>query len=367
VITSWSFQAGATPPTLKLKVGRHVSANDYTIIGESSAQLPAPNTLNTFATRIPVQAGDLLGEYLDSSGACGSSLLLGQRPGDAPNVIGYVIGDVGAGASATFSSASGLLFDLSARIEPDADQDGYGDETQDSCVTDPSTQSPCPPPTISGPAQNGRTLAATLNGSPINPSLQWLRCDAAGNNCAPTPGATAGSYKLTSGDVGHTMRVRKSASNSGGTQQAVSIQTATIQPAPGACSNVQAQLSGAGNDTISGTDGGDLIRGLAGNDILTGAPGADCLNGGPGNDTLYGGPGNDKLSGGPGNDVLNGGSGNDKIATGGGRNKVNAGGGNDNVNSLNGRRDVVDCGSGRDTVRADKNDKLIRCEIKRLA
>jgi hypothetical protein len=383
VITSWSFQAGASPPRLKLKLGRRLSGNDYGIIGESSLQLPAPNTVNTFATRIPVRAGDLLGAYLASSGACGYAPF-GGRPGDATNVVGYVIGDVGAGGSATFTSVGNLLLDLSARVEPDADLDGFGDETEDSCFTDPSTHGACLPPTVSGAAQNGRTLTATLNGSPINPSLRWLRCDAAGNNCAPVPGPTGSTYSLTTADIGHSMRAHESASNSGGTQQAVSTQTPAIQPAPGACSNLQGQPASAGNDTITGTNGGDLIGGLAGNDILNGAAGADCLNGGPGNDklssgtgndTVSGGPGNDilnggtgndKLSGGPANDVLNGASGNDKVATGGGRNKVNAGPGNDNVNSANGKRDVVDCGSGRDTVRADKQDQLSGCEVKLL-
>jgi Ca2+-binding RTX toxin-like protein len=365
VITSWSFRADASPPTLKLKVGRHVSANDYRIIGESGLQLPAPNTLNTFATRIPVLAGDLIGDYLTSSGACGDGFLVGRADGSA-NVVGYVMGDLGAGTSATFSLVPKLLADISARVEPDADHDGFGDETQDSCFTDPSTHGACAPPTVSGTAQNGRTLSASPQGSPGNPSLQWLRCDSAGNGCASIPGATGGSYKLTSADIAHTMRARKTASNSSGVQQALSAHTATVQPAPGACSNVQAHAAGAGNDTITGTSGGDLISGLAGNDVLSGAAGADCLNGGPGNDKLSGGAGNDRLSGGPGNDVMDGGSGNDKIATGGGKNKVNAGSGNDNVNSANRKRDIVDCGSGRDTVRADNNDKLIGCEVKRL-
>ena len=33
---------------------------------------------------------------------------------------------------------------LSAQLEPDADHDGYGDETQDQCPTDAATQGPCP-------------------------------------------------------------------------------------------------------------------------------------------------------------------------------------------------------------------------------
>src|SRR5262249_29204134 len=111
VITSWSFQAGASPPQLKLKVGRHTSADNYTIIGESGLQVPAPNTLNTFATRVPVRAGDLIGEYLATGGSCGYASLVG-RPHDDANVVGYVLGDLGAGTSATFSLVPNLVADL---------------------------------------------------------------------------------------------------------------------------------------------------------------------------------------------------------------------------------------------------------------
>jgi hypothetical protein len=34
--------------------------------------------------------------------------------------------------------------DLSATLEPDADHDGFGDETQDQCPTNASTQGACP-------------------------------------------------------------------------------------------------------------------------------------------------------------------------------------------------------------------------------
>jgi activator of Hsp90 ATPase-like protein len=36
--------------------------------------------------------------------------------------------------------------------------------------------------------------------------------------------------------------------------------------------------------------------------------------------------------------------------------------GSDRINVADGRRDVVRCGRGRDRVRADRRDRLIRCE-----
>ena len=37
---------------------------------------------------------------------------------------------------------------LNADLEPDADGDGYGDETQDGCPTEVSTQGECAPPPL---------------------------------------------------------------------------------------------------------------------------------------------------------------------------------------------------------------------------
>ncbi len=50
-----------------------------------------------------------------------------------------------------FSSFPNSAYNLSAKLEPDADGDGFGDETQDQCPTDAATQDQCasPPP---GPA-----------------------------------------------------------------------------------------------------------------------------------------------------------------------------------------------------------------------
>jgi hypothetical protein len=93
-------------------------------------------------------------------------------------------------------------------------------------------------------------------------------------------------------------------------------------------------------DRVKGFPAGDRLEGLGGKDVLTGENGEDCLFGGGGNDRLKGGAGNDRLVGGAGIDSLD----------------VRGGG-----------RDSVDCGAGkRDLVRADRRDKLRRCERVKL-
>jgi hypothetical protein len=85
----------------------------------------------------------------------------------------------------------------------------------------------------------GSTLtvqAGTWSGTqPITLAYQWRRCDSAGANCANIAGATASSYVLVAGDVGSTIRVRETASNSVGSAFADSAQTPVVtQPSPSA-------------------------------------------------------------------------------------------------------------------------------------
>jgi len=219
------------------------------------------------------------------------------------------------------------------------------------------------PPTISGNDVNNQTLTASAgaSGGSTSTTLQFERCNAQGAGCAPIPGAAAArahaaassvTYKLTSADLGHTVRVHEVDSNSLGSSTADSAPTKPVVPSSGHCSNRFA--GSAKSDRIKGSGGSDRINGGRGRDKLFGLGGADCISGGAGNDTI---------SGGKGNDTLSGGAGNDRITAGPGRNKVSGGAGNDTINVRNHRRDIVNCGSGsKDRVVADRSDKLRHCE-----
>jgi len=93
-------------------------------------------------------------------------------------------------------------------------------------------------PTISGSPVEGQRLTATAGTwsgtQPITFAYQWLRCPANGgapdgSNCAVIAGATATTYTLAAGDVGSSMRVRVSATNSSGTALAASNPTGVVQ------------------------------------------------------------------------------------------------------------------------------------------
>ncbi len=123
-------------------------------------------------------------------------------------------------------------------------------------------------------------------------------------------------------------------------------------------------LRGGGlSDSLLGLGGVDRLFGRDANDCLRGGGGNDVLSGGPGADRMRGDSGNDRLSGGTGNDRLAGDAGNDRLVGGRGRNSYAAGVGDDTIDAANGRRERVDCGGGlHDFARADRSDRLLRCE-----
>jgi hypothetical protein len=113
-------------------------------------------------------------------------------------------------------------------------------------ATPPSNTSP---PTISGTAQKGQTLHAdpgTWTGTqPIHFSYRWQRCSSSGSSCSNISGATGRDYTLTSADVGNTVRVVVTGTNSAGASSAASSPTAVVA-APQAPANTAPP-------TISGT------------------------------------------------------------------------------------------------------------------
>ena len=143
VITSWSFLAPATVPPaqeIKFKVGNLVSGDNFQITASSGPGVrPAASTLNNYDIRVPVEQGDVIGLYLKVAMACGTN----PAPGYDYH---HLLGDIGLVPAQTWTQGFQVKYDISAQLEPDADGDGFGDETQDQCPTDASTQGQCPGP-----------------------------------------------------------------------------------------------------------------------------------------------------------------------------------------------------------------------------
>ena len=162
VITSWSFQAGATAPVgLKFKVGRPEGGNFFSIVGESPQQVPVANALNTYAdVRIPVRAGDVIGYAVIGNAPMANC---GRSGVEAAFTAHDVFGDAPPGPGPVdFGPSFGpFQSNVSALLEPDCDNDGFGDETQDSDVV--SCDSSPPDTTITkGPKAKTRKKTATF-------------------------------------------------------------------------------------------------------------------------------------------------------------------------------------------------------------
>jgi hypothetical protein len=96
----------------------------------------------------------------------------------------------------------------------------------------PNTQ----PPTIVGSTVVGQTLTAnqgTWTGSGITYAYAWQRCDAAGASCTAIVAATQSTYTLVTADVGRTIRVAVTATNTTGSNTVTSSQTAVVTAASG--------------------------------------------------------------------------------------------------------------------------------------
>jgi hypothetical protein len=156
VITSWSIYAPSGNSSARFKVVRRVGVGIYSLVGESPLTPMTPSALNRNLTRVPVEAGDVLGVY--------GVLCLGMAP--STYVGGRIDGDAPTGAS-VYSTEDGISVGIEAELEPDADGDGFGDETQDACPTDATTQAACPVPPA-GAVPDGEAPAVEITKGPQN-------------------------------------------------------------------------------------------------------------------------------------------------------------------------------------------------------
>jgi hypothetical protein len=150
VITSWQVFTDVVGPeaTVRLRLLKPEGGNKYALAGAgpvtsvpektTASGAEAHNVRHVFATRVPIAAGRMVGvAFAHASG----SYIKWVRPIQA----GFTEGCFGlfCGASqpippdeqpADAFITSGESLAMNATFEPDTDRDGYGDETQDSCV-----------------------------------------------------------------------------------------------------------------------------------------------------------------------------------------------------------------------------------------
>jgi hypothetical protein len=152
VLVRWRVRAdngtGETTP-IRVRVLRHLGSNFFLSRGTGATELFADSALTTrqYATRLPIAAGEQLAiDILPPSG--NFVVLTGDQAGLAflrwePPLADNDSRD----PDLTNPDPAGELM-LNGDVEPDADLDGFGDETQDACPTSAATQGACPAPQV---------------------------------------------------------------------------------------------------------------------------------------------------------------------------------------------------------------------------
>ena len=147
ILTSWKHRASPNAATLQLKVFRLVSGQTYKVVAASPIEALDPGQPKSFALNpgLKVAGGDLIGLYIPP----GSVIACDFFDANAANSILYGSGNTPTNSDQSFTGpVINYRMNVSALLEPDADGDGAGDETQDKCPTDATTTGACP----AGPA-----------------------------------------------------------------------------------------------------------------------------------------------------------------------------------------------------------------------
>jgi hypothetical protein len=159
------FEAEEVPKGFytQLFVVRPASENQFNIVGKSESGLLSVNTVNNFPARIPVQAGDLLGLSGSYAPYC--------RTNDPVDKTADFTGVPPIGATPTTEKFEGFQVPVTAKIEPDVDGDGYGDETQDKCPQSAAYQTACPVITLGGTPVAGKKAVTYYASSSLSASV----------------------------------------------------------------------------------------------------------------------------------------------------------------------------------------------------
>ncbi len=392
VITSWRHRGGPGGPQIRLIIYQQVDADTFKPVARSALKPTVVGDNNyTESPGIRIQPGEILGLHMSNPNnycfgtGLAADTVLAKDPGPDPTL----------NTNQDFGVTICCRLNVSATVEPDADGDGFGDETQDSCPSDASTQGACPP---AGDADaDGVPNGSDNCPNAANADQANFDGDAQGDACDPdddndgVPDASDNCQFAVNGDQ----------ANADGDSQGNACDEDddndglpdAQDPFPLDATNGGLEgLPTGGPDILNGTIADDLICGLGGDDQIDGLQGNDTifgdqcdegrsartsfgafiaaaddgndqLIGSEGDDTLVGSGGNDRLNGGAGNDTLVGGDGSDNLIGGKGKNRYDAGAGNDVVNARNKKKETVNCGKGRkDKAKVDKSDRVRGCE-----
>jgi uncharacterized repeat protein (TIGR01451 family) len=144
VVVSWSYLAHAGNSNITFKVYHSTAQVATWFVRSASAERNPgagagqihPNQLNTFAESpgLPIQTGDVLG--LTGRAGTGMACISTSSANDRIRVKNPPDPPPGADSPGFAGELPQLKLGVTAVVEPDADGDHFGDETQDGCPTD---------------------------------------------------------------------------------------------------------------------------------------------------------------------------------------------------------------------------------------
>ena len=160
VIVRWRLKSAGGPAALVgLRVMRPLEPPSWSALGGRSVTTSGLGGTETFklSPGLPVAAGDAIGLVQRSFAPIAGPLQ------DAEGLWWDPAPSSDTPAEPDFADTGTEVF-FNADIEPDADGDGYGDETQDGCPADASTQGPCP---VDLAVAMSASRAAAVSGEPV--------------------------------------------------------------------------------------------------------------------------------------------------------------------------------------------------------
>jgi hypothetical protein len=151
VVVRWRIKIGMTASSnVTPRITRPGNSATRTGAGTGTTVSPPTNATTSFNTRLPVVAGDQLGiDWSGNLNAFAATATADVYSWSPP------LTDGGAPAAGGLEGPNLELL-INADVEADADNDGFGDETQDACPSNAATQGACPttnPPTGSVPTE----------------------------------------------------------------------------------------------------------------------------------------------------------------------------------------------------------------------
>jgi hypothetical protein len=158
VITSWSVRMSNEVGLVAMRLYTANANGTFTAIAQSAPAMPTANTVTSFPTRITAPGGSLLALYdLQIAGCYRDSGAADRMVQGAAQAVG---------TAHTFGTDGAFRTPIGAVLEPDADHDGFGDESQDGCPTNPASQADCVAPAApsigSGPKARTSSTKAKL-------------------------------------------------------------------------------------------------------------------------------------------------------------------------------------------------------------